>query len=63
MHVETSVVNVAELLSTSKEVLIVPGYGMTVSRAQGSVGEKIAGTRELLSSSESILLLVVCQDK
>ena len=39
VHVETSVVNVAELLSNSKEVLIVPGYGMAVSRAQGSVGE------------------------
>ena len=39
MHVETSVVNVAELMSNSKEVLIVPGYGMAVSRAQGRVRE------------------------
>mmetsp|Transcript_63476 Transcript_63476/g.168174 ORF Transcript_63476/g.168174 Transcript_63476/m.168174 type:complete len:1051 (-) Transcript_63476:117-3269(-) len=39
VHVETNVVSVVELLSNSKEVLIVPGYGMAVSRAQGSVGE------------------------
>jgi len=38
VHVETSVVAVADLICKAKEVLIVPGYGMAVSRAQGSVG-------------------------
>mmetsp|Transcript_16510 Transcript_16510/g.43635 ORF Transcript_16510/g.43635 Transcript_16510/m.43635 type:complete len:1035 (+) Transcript_16510:65-3169(+) len=46
IHVETSVSNVAELLANSKEVLIVPGYGMAVARAQGCVGEIATACRE-----------------
>lgn len=42
-HTETSPDVVAELLASAKNVLIVPGYGMAVSRAQGAVGE-IAST-------------------
>jgi len=38
-HTETNCDVVAELLAGSKSVLIVPGYGMAVSRAQGAVGE------------------------
>jgi len=38
-HVETTSAAVADLLASSKEVLIVPGYGMAVSRAQNKVGE------------------------
>ena len=34
----TNDISVVEMLSNTKEVLIVPGYGMAVSRAQGSVG-------------------------
>jgi len=39
VHVETTVTQVAEYMAGSKEVLVVPGYGMAVARAQGSVGE------------------------
>jgi NAD(P) transhydrogenase len=42
-HTETNTDAVAELLAGAKNVLIVPGYGMAVSRAQGAVGE-IAAT-------------------
>merc|ERR1719350_1651463 len=38
-HVETSVAAVAELLANSREVLVVPGYGMAMARAQGAMGE------------------------
>jgi NAD(P) transhydrogenase len=38
-HVETSVPAVAELLSNSKKVLVVPGYGMAMARAQTAMGE------------------------
>merc|ERR1719507_1741740 len=38
-HVETSIAATAELLSNSKEVLVVPGYGMAMSRAQTAMGE------------------------
>jgi len=38
-HVETSVAAVAQMLVDAKEVLIVPGYGMAMARAQGSIGE------------------------
>merc|ERR1719284_1050926 len=38
-HKEIKAEGVAEQLSEAKTVLIVPGYGMAVSRAQGSVGE------------------------
>jgi NAD(P) transhydrogenase len=45
-HVETSVAAVAELLAQSKNVLIVPGYGMAVARAQNAVGEVAKILRE-----------------
>uniref|UniRef100_A0A7S2KUE5 proton-translocating NAD(P)(+) transhydrogenase n=1 Tax=Zooxanthella nutricula TaxID=1333877 RepID=A0A7S2KUE5_9DINO len=38
-HVETSVAAVAELLATAREVLVVPGYGMAMARAQSAMGE------------------------
>merc|ERR1719434_679909 len=38
-HTETSVPAVAQMLVDAKEVLIVPGYGMAMARAQGSIGE------------------------
>merc|ERR1719356_2294115 len=37
-HTETSVAAVAQMLVDAKEVLIVPGYGMAMARAQGSIG-------------------------
>jgi len=39
VHVETSAPGVAEMMAQAKEVLIVPGYGMAVARAQNAVGE------------------------
>merc|ERR1719507_2828344 len=38
-HTETSIDMVAELLSNSREVLVVPGYGMAMARAQTAMGE------------------------
>merc|ERR1719326_2812015 len=38
-HVEASIESTANLLAQSKEVVIVPGYGMAVSRAQYAVGD------------------------
>merc|ERR1712050_54575 len=38
-HTETSIDAVAELVSNAKEVLVVPGYGMAMARAQGAMGE------------------------
>mmetsp|Transcript_58128 Transcript_58128/g.94475 ORF Transcript_58128/g.94475 Transcript_58128/m.94475 type:complete len:1031 (-) Transcript_58128:2-3094(-) len=38
-HVETSVAAVAEMLASAKEVLVVPGYGMAMARAQTAMGE------------------------
>merc|ERR1719510_402708 len=38
-HVETSITAVAQLLADAKEVLVVPGYGMAMSRAQTAMGE------------------------
>merc|ERR1712217_64846 len=38
-HVETSVDAVAELVANAKEVLVVPGYGMAMARAQTAMGE------------------------
>mmetsp|Transcript_27816 Transcript_27816/g.82916 ORF Transcript_27816/g.82916 Transcript_27816/m.82916 type:complete len:1034 (-) Transcript_27816:169-3270(-) len=46
IHVETSIANCAELIANAKEVLIVPGYGMAVARAQGPVGEIATACRE-----------------
>merc|ERR1712226_612864 len=42
-HRETQSAAVAELLADSKEVMIVPGYGMAVSQAQRAVAD-IANT-------------------
>lgn len=39
IHVETSAESAAALLAASKDVVIVPGYGMAVARAQGAVAE------------------------
>jgi len=38
-HVETSVAAVAEMICNSREVLVVPGYGMAMARAQTAMGE------------------------
>merc|ERR1719464_1743217 len=38
-HAETSIAATAELLANAKEVLVVPGYGMAMSRAQTAMGE------------------------
>merc|ERR1712032_377068 len=38
-HTETNVDAVAELVANAKEVLVVPGYGMAMARAQGAMGE------------------------
>merc|ERR1740123_2301352 len=38
-HVETSVSAVADMLVNAKEVLVVPGYGMAMARAQTAMGE------------------------
>eukprot|EP00746_Dinoflagellata_sp_MGD_P008745 gnl/MRDRNA2_/MRDRNA2_117555_c0_seq1.p1 gnl/MRDRNA2_/MRDRNA2_117555_c0~~gnl/MRDRNA2_/MRDRNA2_117555_c0_seq1.p1 ORF type:complete len:420 (+),score=96.82 gnl/MRDRNA2_/MRDRNA2_117555_c0_seq1:178-1260(+) len=45
-HVETSVDGTSNYLAQSKEVMIVPGYGMAVARAQNSV----AGIAQQLTS-------------
>jgi len=44
-HVETSIDAVAELLVGAKEVLVVPGYGMAMARAQTAMGELAATCR------------------
>merc|ERR1719436_1472933 len=36
-HQETSAASAAEMMAAAKEVLIVPGYGMAVARAQNAV--------------------------
>jgi len=38
-HVETGVEAVADMLVNAKEVLVVPGYGMAMARAQTAMGE------------------------
>merc|ERR1719343_796937 len=38
-HHETTIVATTDMLANAKEVLIVPGYGMAVARAQNAVGE------------------------
>jgi len=45
-HVEASIASTAELMASAKEVLIVPGYGMAVARAQSAVGEMAKFLRE-----------------
>merc|ERR1719356_2230088 len=44
-HTETSVAGVAELIVNAREVLVVPGYGMAMARAQGAMGELAAVCR------------------
>jgi len=44
-HIETNVDAVAEMLSNAKEVLVVPGYGMAMARAQNAMGELAAVLR------------------
>jgi len=44
-HVETGVEAVAEYLCQAKEVLVVPGYGMAMARAQTAMGELAAVCR------------------
>merc|ERR1719343_638323 len=38
-HTETSVDATAEMLANAKEVLVIPGYGMAMARAQNAMGE------------------------
>merc|ERR1712151_34490 len=38
-HTETSIAAVAELVANAREVLVVPGYGMAMARAQTAMGE------------------------
>jgi len=46
VHIETTTAQVAEYMAVASEILIVPGYGMAVSRAQGSVGQLASVCRE-----------------
>lgn len=39
-HMETSVPNVADILTSAKEVLIVPGCGIAAARAQRSGSDR-----------------------
>jgi len=45
-HVETNVDATAELIANAKEVLVVPGYGMAMARAQTSMGELASVCRD-----------------
>merc|ERR1712228_211261 len=45
-HVETTVEAVANYMAEAKEVIIVPGYGMAVARAQGPVAEIATALRQ-----------------
>jgi NAD(P) transhydrogenase len=44
-HVETDVASVAEALLSAKRVIIAPGYGLAVARAQYAVAEMVASLR------------------
>merc|ERR1719265_62656 len=46
VHTETNTEGVAEMIASAKEVVIVPGYGMAVARAQNPVGEVAKLCRE-----------------
>eukprot|EP00931_Biecheleriopsis_adriatica_P074012 TRINITY_DN481_c0_g3_i1.p1 TRINITY_DN481_c0_g3~~TRINITY_DN481_c0_g3_i1.p1 ORF type:complete len:850 (-),score=244.40 TRINITY_DN481_c0_g3_i1:271-2466(-) len=45
-HVETSVEATADMLLNAKEVLVVPGYGMAMARAQTAMGELASTLRK-----------------
>ena len=45
-HTETSTTEVAELLTASKEVIIVPGYGMAVAQAQYPLSNMVNTLKE-----------------
>merc|ERR1711907_446500 len=45
-HREIQVDAVAQALADSKQILVVPGYGMAQARAQGSVGEPATVCRD-----------------
>jgi len=45
-HTETNTESVAEMIASAREVVIVPGYGMAVARAQNPVGEVAKICRE-----------------
>merc|ERR1719446_1706692 len=45
-HTETSVAATAEMLCNAKEVLVVPGYGMAMARAQTAMGELASTLRK-----------------
>merc|ERR1719223_618676 len=46
VHTETTTEGVADMIAGAKEVVIVPGYGMAVARAQNPVGEVAKLCRE-----------------
>merc|ERR1711957_941637 len=45
-HVATSIEATAVYIAEAKEVLVVPGYGMAMARAQGAMGELASACRE-----------------
>ena len=45
-HTETSVQEVSELLASSKDVIIVPGYGLAVAQAQYPLSQLVTYLRE-----------------
>jgi len=46
VHVETNVEATADMLVAAKQVLVVPGYGMAMARAQTAMGELASVLRE-----------------
>jgi len=45
-HTETNIDQVGELLATSKEVIIVPGYGLAAAQGQYPIAEMVKICRE-----------------
>lgn len=45
-HIETSVDGVADIIASSKSVIVVPGYGLAVAKAQYAVAEIVRLLRE-----------------
>jgi len=45
-HMETSVAATADMICNAKEVLVVPGYGMAMARAQTAMGELATSLRK-----------------